>query len=103
VNDIGAITFITKKQVFDTEGLVSPEIFKRMEGKDNYEKAKEMMRMIKENNINFIIIYPNWYPEFMELFGSSLEQKHSERLRKNTICGGIEMFVYKIHWDKINL
>jgi hypothetical protein len=39
----------------------------------------------------------------MEHYSNAFEQVFSAKLEKNTICGGIEMFVYKINWNKINL
>jgi hypothetical protein len=38
----------------------------------------------------------------MERYFSSFVQVYSAKLEKNTICGGEEMFVYKINWDKIS-
>ncbi len=102
MNDIGAITFITKKKIVDMEGLVTPEIFKiRKLSLDESNKA--LLRLLRKNNVNYIIIYPNWYEYLMEHYSSAFENVYSAKLEKNTICGGPEMFVYKIHWDKINL
>jgi hypothetical protein len=100
-NDIGAITFITGKTVIDMAGLVTPEIFDYQ--KLSYEEgAKNLFKFIKEKNVNYMIIYPDWYPYIIENYSYALQEVFSARLRKNTICGGIEMFVYKINWDKIN-
>jgi hypothetical protein len=102
MNDIGAITYFTKKKTIDMAGLVTPEIFRFQ--KMSYEEGnKSMLALLKQNNVNYIIIYPDWYEYLMEHYGNALEQVYSARLKKNTICGGIEMFVYKINWDKINL
>jgi hypothetical protein len=48
-------------------------------------------------------VYPDWFEYMMEHYSNAFEQVYSAKLEKNTICGGIEMFVYKINWDKINL
>jgi hypothetical protein len=39
----------------------------------------------------------------MRKYYAGFEQVYSARLVKNTICGGIEMYVFKINWDKIDL
>lgn len=39
----------------------------------------------------------------MDHSSGAFTQVHSQRLEKNTICGGIEMMVYKVDWDKIDL
>ena len=102
LNDIGAITFITKKPVVDMAGLVTPEVFKFQ--KMSYEDgSKNLLKLLKNKAINYIIIYPDWYKYIMQHYSNDFQQVYSARLEKNTICGGIEMFVYKINWDKINL
>jgi len=102
LNDIGAITYITKKPIIDMAGLVTPEIFKFQ--KMSYEDgSKSLLKLLKDKNVNYIIIYPDWYDYIMEHYSSAFQQVYSAKLQNNTICGGIEMFVYKINWDKINL
>ena len=102
MNDIGAITFITKKKTVDMAGLITPEVFKLQ--KMSFEEGnKKLMALLKRNNVNYIIIYPSWYEYLMEHYSDALQQVYSARLEKNTICGDIEMYVYKINWDKINL
>jgi hypothetical protein len=102
MNDIGAITYITKKKTIDMAGLVTPEIlkFRKISEKDGTES---LLKLLKVYSVNYIIIYPDWYNYLMKNFSGSLEQVYSARLEKNTICGGIEMFVYKINWEKIKL
>lgn len=102
MNDIGAITFITKKKTVDMAGLVTPEVFKFQ--KMSYEEgSKNLLRLLKQNNVNYIIVYPDWFEYLMEHYSKAFVQEYSAKLEINTICGGIEMFVYKINWDKINL
>ncbi len=102
MNDIGAIGFFTKKYVVDMAGLVTPEVFKFQ--KMSYaEGTTALFRFLKSKNVNYIIIYPDWFEYIMANYSKSFEPVYSARLTKNTICGGIEMFIYKINWDKINL
>lgn len=100
MNDIGYITFTTKKYVVDMAGLVSPDVFKFQ--KMNYEDGTiALFSYLKEKGVNYIIIYPDWFNYIMANYSDSFEQVYSAKLQKNTICGGIEMFVYRINWDKI--
>lgn len=102
MNDIGMITFITKKYVVDMAGLVTPEIFKFQ--KMSYREGTDaLFSFLKEKGVNYIIIYPDWFEYIIKNYSGALEQVYSAKLQRNTICGGIEMFVYKINWDKINL
>jgi len=102
MNDIGAITFITKKYCVDMAGLVTPEIF-RFRNMDDKKASEEIFKLLKSKGVNYIIIYPDWFTYIMDNYSDVLETVYSARLEKNTICGGIEKFVYKINWDKLKL
>jgi hypothetical protein len=102
MNDIGAITFISKKYVVDMAGLVTPEVFnfQRMSLEDG---AKALFKFLRSKGVNYIIIYPDWYDYIRDNYLKDFQVVYSAKLEKNTICGGIEMFVYKINWDKLKL
>ena len=100
MNDIGAITYITKKYVIDMAGLVTPEVFRFQ--KMSYEDgAKALFKLLNDKGVNYIVIYPDWFDFIMANYSDSFTKVYSAKLEKNTICGGIEMFVYKINWEKI--
>lgn len=101
INDIGAITYITNRKIVDMEGLVTPEIFK-IRKMPFEEEDTGLMNLLQKYGVNYLIIYPSWYISLMDHYGDLFEKVYSARLVKNTICGDIEMFVYKIHWDKFN-
>lgn len=102
MNDIGAITFITKKYTVDMAGLVTPEIFKFQ--KMSYEDgAKALFKFLKDKGVNYLIIYPDWFEYIMDNYSKAFIPVYSAKLDYNTICGGIEMFVYKIDWNKIDI
>ena len=67
MNDIGAITYITKRKVVDMEGLVTPEIFKirREQMKD---QEQNLMKLLRSKGVNYIIIYPEWYEPLMAMY-----------------------------------
>jgi hypothetical protein len=102
LNDIGAITFLTNKRVVDMEGLVTPEIFK-INTLPQVQKNLQVLYLLKRNGVNYLIIYPNWYESFVTSYSQFMERKYSARLEFNTICGGDDMVIYKIKWDKLNL
>lgn len=101
-NDIGAITFLTNKRVVDMEGLITPEIFKINELPQIQSDLKKLY-LLKRYNVNYIIIYPDWYKTFVDSYSKFFDRVYSARLENNTICGGDDMVVYKIHWEKLNL
>ncbi len=97
VNDIGAIKFISRNRILDLEGLVTPEIlrYRTYQWKDNLDST---FYLLKKNNVSYIIIYDEWFKEFLEKFGNELTLVTSARLEDNTICGGDEMKVYKTNF-----
>lgn len=102
VNDIGALSYITDKKIVDMEGLVTPEILLIKVQKPE-SLAVNMMKELKKYNVNYMIIYPSWYKSIMKEYSVDFEQLYSARLAKNTICGDVEMFVFKINWERIDL
>jgi len=101
-NDIGAITYLTNRKIVDMAGLVTPEVlrFQKMRLEDG---NRNLLLLLKNSGVNYIIIYPDWYEYIMQKYSVAFEQVYSARLVENTICGGIEMYVFKINWDKIDL
>ncbi len=99
LNDIGAITFITKNKVVDMAGLVSPEIlrYRTYQWQDNLDST---YYLLKNNNVSYVIIYDTWFEPFLAKYGDRFEYVRSAILEDNTICGGEEMKVYKIHYPE---
>jgi hypothetical protein len=94
VNDIGAITYISKNRVVDMAGLVTPEVlrYRQYSWDDNLDSLNYLL---KRNNVNYIIIYDNWFKEYLDKYEKNLRFVTSAFLEHNTICGGVEMKVYK--------
>lgn len=97
VNDIGAITFISKNRVVDMAGLVTPEVlrYRQYNWDDNLDS---MNSLLKKNNVRYIIIYDHWFKEYLDKYEKDLQFVTSAYLEHNTICGGVEMKVYKTNF-----
>ena len=78
-------------------GLVTPEILKyrTYNWDDNLDSVNYLL---KKNNVSYIIIYDEWFKEYLNKYGSTLTYVTSAVLEDNTICGGIEMKVYKTNF-----
>ncbi len=78
-------------------GLITPEVFsfQKMSYRDG---ANSLFKLLKDKGVNYIIIYPDWFEYIMENYISYFQLVYSAKIDNNTICGGIEMFVYKINW-----
>lgn len=99
VNDIGAITFLSKNRIIDMAGLITPEIlrYRNYQWQDNLDSLN---RLLKKNNVSYIIIYDDWFKEYLNKYKDSLIYITSAVLEDNTICGGKEMKVYKTKFYK---
>lgn len=99
LNDIGAITFLSKRKIIDMAGLVTPEFlkFRTYTLSDNLDS---MNYILKKNNVSYIIIYDDWFKEFLNKYRNNLTFVTSAVLEDNTICGGTEMKVYKTNFRK---
>lgn len=99
MNDIGIITYKTKKYTVDMAGLITPEVLD-IQKLHPEEGSKKLFDILKNKGVNYIIIYPDWFEYIMDNYKDRLTYVHSQKLQKNTICGGDEMYIYKINWDK---
>ncbi|MEO8211002.1 MAG: hypothetical protein ABI840_10605, partial [bacterium] len=97
LNDIGAITFINKNRIIDMAGLVTPEIlrYRTYTWKDNLDSINYLL---KKNNVSYIIIYDEWFKEYLDKYNENLTFVTSAYLEDNTICGAKEMKVYKTNF-----
>ncbi len=99
LNDIGAIKFINKNRVIDMAGLITPEILKYRTYTWN-DNLDSINYLLKKNNVSYIIIYDHWFSEYLNKYENTLTYVTSAVLEDNTICGGIEMKVYKTNFNR---
>jgi hypothetical protein len=99
LNDVGAITFINKYRIIDMAGLITPEIlnYRKYNWDDNLDSINYLL---KKNNVSYIIIYDGWFEKYLDRYGNTLTYITSAVLEDNTICGGIEMKVYKTNFNR---
>jgi hypothetical protein len=90
LNDIGAIAYVSRREVVDLMGLVTPEILPfRREGEDG------VIRFVQDVCPDYVIIFPTWFPR---LAGRTdlLEPLERVRLDRVEVAGGPEMVVYRV-------
>ncbi|MBK8982420.1 MAG: hypothetical protein IPM38_08925 [Ignavibacteria bacterium] len=99
INDIGAITFLSNNRIIDLAGLITPEIlrYRTYTWDDNLDSTNYLL---KKNDVTYIIIYDHWFTKYLEKYGNELTFITSAVLEENTICGGIEMKVYKTNFNR---
>lgn len=100
LNDVGAIVHISDREVLDLEGLVSPEVIDATNDEPEQTCAHdlELARLIMQEEVRFVGIFPWWYPCL-----SSLEALQPETLftiTGPTVLGGGEMVIYFPIWEQ---
>ncbi len=97
VNDVGAIAYFSQRKVLDTVGLISPEVLAyRREGQS---ADTAMFSLLESERPDYAVLFPAWYPQSVRR--DVFEPIHRVVLHDNVICGGDEMVVYKLDWDRL--
>ena len=90
VNDIGAIAYLSRREIVDLMGLVTPEILPyRRQGEDG------VIRFVSQVCPDYVIIFPAWFPR-LAARADLLEPLHRVRLDRVEVSGGPEMVVYRL-------
>jgi len=90
VNDVGAIAYLSRREVIDLMGLVTPDIIP-------YRRSGEagVIRYVVERCPPYVIVFPAWFPR-MTARRDLLEPIYRVRLEHNTVAGADEMVVYRV-------
>lgn len=90
LNDVGAIAFVSRREVIDLMGLVTPGILP-------YRRQGEagVIRYVRERCPDYVIVFPTWFPE-LTARRDLLEPVYRVRLPRNEVAGGAEMVVYRL-------
>ncbi|TMQ21012.1 MAG: hypothetical protein E6K82_16520 [Candidatus Rokuibacteriota bacterium] len=90
VNDIGAIAWVSRREIIDLMGLVTPEILPyRRRGEEG------IIRFIGEVCPDYVVIFPTWFPR-LAARTDVLEPLERVRLERVEVAGGPEMVVYRV-------
>ncbi len=96
LNDIGAITYISEREIVDLAGLVTPEVIPLLRSPDRDARLIDLMA---QRDVAYVVIFPNWFPR-LAARRDVLEPVHQVVLERNTIAGGSKMIVYRAHWRR---
>jgi len=94
LNDVGAIAFISRREVVDLMGLVTPEIHP-------YRRAGErgVLKYLEQACPDYLIIFPAWFPRLVAL-SDRFSPVYRVRLAHNTVAGADEMVVFETSWNR---
>jgi hypothetical protein len=94
LNDVGAIAFLSRREVVDVMGLVSPAILPyRRDGESG------VLRYLERACPDYLIVFPEWFPRLTAM-AERFTPVYRVRLPRNTVAGADEMVVYETAWNR---
>jgi hypothetical protein len=94
LNDVGAITYLTRREIIDVMGLVTPAILRhRRDGEAG------VLRYLDQECPDYLIVFPAWFPTISAMT-DRFQPVYRVRLAHNTVAGADEMVVYESAWSR---
>jgi len=94
VNDVGAIAYMSRREVVDVMGLVTPAIipFRR-------EGEMGVLRYLEHACPDYLIVFPAWFPTISAM-AERFHPVYRVRLAHNEVAGADEQVVYETAWSR---
>jgi len=94
LNDVGAIAFVSRREVIDLMGLITPEILQyRRDG------AAGILRYLELTCPDYLVIFPDWFPELARM-ADRFTPLYRVRLEQNRVAGADLMVVFETVWSR---
>ena len=94
LNDVGAITYLGRREVIDVVGLVTPDILPyRRDGEAG------VLRYLERACPDYLIVFPAWFPA-LTARADRFSRIHQVTLAHNMVAGAAEMAVYETAWNR---
>jgi hypothetical protein len=91
-NDIGAIGFLSRRFIIDTEGLVTPDLIP-------FKRQRNLMAYLERSKPDVLVIFPEWYPELSDR-RDLFHEVYRIRVDKRVVSGGQTLVVYDTPWTR---
>jgi hypothetical protein len=104
VNDVGAIGYLSGREVLDLGGLISPQVVPVILGKKPGEWDAALGAYLAQVRPEYLVIFPNWYPRLAEtapcqaVHRVQLAPRAIAGIANLTVAGGGNMIVYRCAW-----
>jgi hypothetical protein len=94
LNDVGAIAFVSRREVIDLMGLVTPEILP-------YRRQGEagVLRYLEKVCPDYLIIFPDWFPDLARR-RDRFTPLYRVKLEHNRVAGADLMVVFETAWSR---
>jgi hypothetical protein len=94
LNDVGAIVYISRREVVDVMGLVTPAIIPfRREGEAG------VLRFLERSCPDYLIVFPDWFPSISAMT-DRFQPIYQVRLEHNEVAGAAQMVIYEARWSR---
>jgi arabinofuranosyltransferase len=94
LNDVGAIAYISRREVVDVMGLITPAIIPfRRDGETG------VLRYLERVCPDYLIVFPAWFPAISEM-ADRFQPVYRVRLEHNEVAGADEQVVYETVWSR---
>jgi hypothetical protein len=94
LNDVGAITYFSRREIVDVMGLVTPAILPyRREGEAG------VLRYLERTCPDYLIVFPAWFPS-LSAMADRFRPVYRVHLDHNTVAGADELVVYETVWSR---
>jgi hypothetical protein len=94
LNDVGAIAYLSRREVVDVMGLVTPAIIPYRRDGD-----AGILRYLERTCPDYLIVFPSWFPE-LSAKAALFTPVYRVRLDVNLVAGADEMVVYETVWNR---
>jgi hypothetical protein len=94
LNDIGAIAYVSRREVVDLMGLVTPAVIPYRHGGE-----AGLLRYLERACPDYLVIFPAWFPA-LSAMADRFTPIHRVRLAHNEVAGADEMVVYETAWNR---
>jgi len=94
LNDVGAITYFSRREIVDLMGLVTPAILPyRRDGESG------VLRYLEQACPDYVIVFPSWFPT-LSAMTDRFRPVYRVHLDHNEVAGADEMVVYEAVWSR---
>lgn len=104
VNDVGAIKYLLPNRVIDVAGIIHPQvpryIHQAIDSGQDWRSG--VLRFLEEEQPDFLVIFPNWYPNLSQLDARYQPQFELE-IPGNIAMGSDSIVVYTTPWTRYPL
>ncbi|HJR04532.1 MAG TPA: hypothetical protein VKA83_23025, partial [Methylomirabilota bacterium] len=94
LNDVGAITYVSRREIVDVMGLVTPAIIPFRRGGE-----PGVLRYLEQTCPDYLIVFPAWFPTIAAM-ADRFHPVYRVRLDHNEVAGADELVVYETAWSR---